>query len=762
MRRAASRVFFSETIVMVSLFLFLIVNQSEAAPVPLASTIVDARVETAESYVRVDIIADGRIENAEQFSLSSPTRLVVDLPNLAAALPEKQKSCDSALLRKVRFGEHPGYIRCVLESPQAELGFYDIVYHAQGISIFLGSGFEEASSGLKSSLPEGSSAAIEATPVAQAADEAGKMDGAVAAAGKMDASAATTHDNLQTTAAESLEDYVESADPAPETLSQPDNNAGGFDEPVAEKHHAEKLPEIQAPTAPEAVALQPAEDMNLAMAAVNPVAHSTVADTAPAFAGSKVDPVAATPEAVTQKPVSEPAEGAVESDAASRSGSAASEGGQQFEEPPKYTGEHISLDFKDADIKNILRLIAEVSDLNVVAGDDVEGTVTIRLTDVPWDQALEVILLSNELGMDLQGNILRVAPLDALNREREKSLEARKKAEVMEPLRKGLVPVSYANVSELRSVITSSKLLTSRGSIQFDKRTNTMVIIDIEKSIREVQRLIHELDTPTPQVLIESRIIQINPTYVRELGVSWDAAYTTTSNGSIIGIGGADGVTIDGDTGEVTSNGSIIDLAPGVGPGVGGGISFGLLNDNFALFARIAALEKDEKLEIISSPRIMTLDNQEAIIEQGVDIPYLKLSEEGVSSTEFKKATLALTVTPHITADGSVQMEVEVKKDQRSAQTGADGAPGIDTRRAETNVLVRSGDTVVIGGIYEDTKSDSHNSVPFFGRLPLLGFMFKATSRRHEKTELIVFISPTIITIEKTPLEEAVWLSNAD
>ncbi len=434
---------------------------------------------------------------------------------------------------------------------------------------------------------------------------------------------------------------------------------------------------------------------------------------------------------------------------------------EEEEEPPRYVGEHISLDFKDADIKNILRLIAEVSDLNVVAGDDVKGKVTIRLTDVPWDQALEVVLLSNGLGMELQGNILRVAPIDRINREREKALEAQKKAEKLEPLRKGLVPVSYANVKELRSVITSSKLLSSRGSIQYDQRTNTMIVIDIEKNVREIQRMIYELDTPTPQVLIESKIVQINPTYTKELGVTWEMGYTTTMDNSVIGIGGSDGVKIDGETGEVTTEGPNIDLAPAVGQGAGGAISFGILNNNFGLFGKIAALEKDEKLEIISSPRIMTLDNLEANIEQGVDLPYLKLSEEGVTSTEFKKATLSLRVTPHVTADDSIQMDVEVKKDQKSAQTGANGEPGIDTKRATTNVLVKTGDTVVIGGIYEETMTDIHSSVPFFGKLPIIGWAFKGTKKQSEKIELIIFITPSIVTIEKAPVEEAIWISDA-
>jgi len=427
---------------------------------------------------------------------------------------------------------------------------------------------------------------------------------------------------------------------------------------------------------------------------------------------------------------------------------------EEEEEGPLYTGARISLDFKDADIASILRLIAEVSNLNIVAGDDVKGTVTIRVTDVPWDQALDVILLSNNLGKTLEGNILRVAPIDRLNRERQAVIAAQEAATQLEPLKKGLIPVSYADVEQLKGLITNSKVLSRRGSIETDARTNTMIVIDIEKNIEEVKSMIDQLDTPTPQVLIEAKILQINPTYTKELGISWESGYATTSgDDALVGIGGAGGVDIDLGEGTVNTKGSIVDLAPAVGPGVGGAISWGYLSPGFGIFQRIAALEQENKVEIISSPRIMTLDNEAALIEQGTDIPYPKLSEEGTTETEFKQATLSLKVTPHITADESIMMEIDVKKDQASAARFALDTPGIDSRSATTKVLVRNGHTVVIGGIYEETTTDIHNSVPYLGRMPLISFFFKSTTTIRNKTELIIFITPTIVTIPKKKLE---------
>jgi type IV pilus assembly protein PilQ len=366
-----------------------------------------------------------------------------------------------------------------------------------------------------------------------------------------------------------------------------------------------------------------------------------------------------------------------------------------------------------------------------------------------------VILLSNSLGKTLEGNILRVAPIDRLTKEKQAAIAAREAASKLEPIKKGLIPVSYAQARELKSVVTNAKVLSPRGSLEVDERTNTIIVLDVEDKIQEVRRIVYQLDAPTPQVLIEAKVAQINPTFTRELGITWDAGYNTTSGkDGVIGVGGAGGTTIDPATGQVTTTGSIVDLAPAVGQGIGGGMSWAYLDNAFGLSQKLAALEKEEKAEILSSPRIMTLDNQEALIEQGVDLPYLKLSEQGVTSTEFKKATLSLKVIPHVTSDGSIMMDVEVKKEQRSAQTGAGGAPGIDTRRATTKVLVRDKTTVVIGGIYEETTSDTKNSVPFLGRVPVVKWLFSSSAKKRDKTELIVFITPTIITIPKKPLTQ--------
>jgi type IV pilus assembly protein PilQ len=285
-------------------------------------------------------------------------------------------------------------------------------------------------------------------------------------------------------------------------------------------------------------------------------------------------------------------------------------------------------------------------------------------------------------------------------------------------------------------------------------------VIDIEKNIEEVKKIIDNLDTPTPQVLIEAKIIQINPSYTKELGIKWGGDFQTTASGGTGAVAGSD--VSRSSTGNITTQGTVTDLLPSsVGIGTGASIAWGYFRRNFDVFQKIAAMEKDEKLEVISSPRVLTLDNQEALIEQGTEVPYLKLDTQStqttaLATTEFKKVTLSLKVIPHVTPDGSVIMEIEAKKDQVSSQTGAGGQPGVDTRKAITKVLVRSGDTVVIGGIYEDTNRDIYNSVPFFGRLPIFSFFFKGTTKRREKTEMIVFITPTIVQLPKKPAEAVI------
>jgi len=641
------------------------------APLPAvkkAEKVFDVIIDdTNKDYAHVDIIADGIIESFNSFNLPKPTRVVMDFPKLTLLASVKERVSAGPLIKKVRLGEHPDYMRLVFESSLSESPAFEVVPTAQGATIFFGTGFEGRKSQLMS-MTGSAAAASSVTPAPEA---------------KLEAQPTTI--TPPATPAMEKETQGEAAIPPGEKSS----------EAPAEK------PE-QAPAKEQEVSAKVAQGEKTTQSAE-----------------AEVTPVAK-------------------------------------EKTSKYTGSRISLDFKDADIRNILRLIAEVSNLNVVAGDDVEGTVTIKLNDVPWDQALDVILLSNNLGKSLEGNILRIAPIDKIEKQRKDALAAKESEAKLEPLKKGLIPISYAQASQLRPVIQNSKVLSSRGSIEVDQRTNTLIVIDIERNLEEVRAIINNLDTPTPQVLIEAKIIQINPTYTKELGVTWSGDFKTTAGGGDLGVAGRD---VSNTGGTVINTGPVVDLAPStIGPGVGASMALGYFRDNFNIFSKIAAMEKDEKLEVISSPRVMTLDNQEALVEQGTEVPYLELDTQSsqttsLATTEFKKVTLSLKVIPHVTPDESVIMDIEAKKDQVSAQLGAGDQPGVDTRKAITKVLVRSGDTVVIGGIYEDTNRDVRNSVPFFGRIPILSFIFKGTTKKREKTEMIIFITPTIITIPRKPPE---------
>jgi type IV pilus assembly protein PilQ len=382
----------------------------------------------------------------------------------------------------------------------------------------------------------------------------------------------------------------------------------------------------------------------------------------------------------------------------------------------KYTGKKISLDFKDGDIMNLFRLIADISNLNLIAAEDVKGKLTIRMVDVPWDQALDVILETKNLEMAREGNIMRIAPAGKLRKQEE-----------TEKLVTRIIPINYATAGEIMKQIK----LTGRGKASADNRTNSIIIYDVKSSIREAIDIIKTLDTPTPQVLIEARIVQTNPTFTSEIGIQWGGGYTNVAGGSDYWFQGE-----AGDNFAINLPSSIIH----------GGLGFGFVNSSAMLDIRLTAMEKDEKVKIISRPRIVTLDNKTARIEQGVELPYLKMSDDATTvSTEFKKATLLLEVTPHITPDGSIIMRVLARKDQKSSQTGYAGEPGIDTRSAETEILIKDGETTVIGGIYENIQTKTTSGIPFFSDIPVIGWLFKNRLKRDETTELLIFLTPTIV-----------------
>jgi type IV pilus assembly protein PilQ len=426
----------------------------------------------------------------------------------------------------------------------------------------------------------------------------------------------------------------------------------------------------------------------------------------------------------------------------------------------RFNGRRIDLDLKDADIHNILRLLADVGRVNIVTADDVSGNVTIRMRNVPWDQALDVVLQAKGLGMVRNGNLIRVAPLATLQKERELRLAAAKQEYELTPLETRLIPVSYAQAEELQA--RAKDLLSPRGSIAVDERTNVLIARDIAGNLNNIEELVRSLDTQTPQVLVEARIVEATSRYIRDIGIQWggDATFSEAT-GNPTGIAfpskvGIAGGNYDQNTnsrglspfqGNVPQPNFAVNLPAATGTGQGGAIGFSLgsVDNNFNVGLRLSAAEASGLLRIVSSPRILTLDNRDARISQGTLIPFSQISAQGVQTT-FQEAKLQLLVRPHVTADGSVSMHVKINRDEPDFnQTSARGDPTILKREAETDLLVMDGHTAVIGGIYTRNTGRNLDQVPFFGDIPILGILFQRRRASDTRNELVIFLTPRIV-----------------
>ncbi len=433
----------------------------------------------------------------------------------------------------------------------------------------------------------------------------------------------------------------------------------------------------------------------------------------------------------------------------------------------KYTGTKMSFDFQQADIHNVLRLIAEVSNLNIVAGDDVRGKITLRLKNVPWDQALDIILESQGLGKQRIGNVLRIAPISKLKKEMQEKISAKKTVEKLEPLVTSYIPINYTTAKNLS--IKVKPMLSSRGTVMVDDRTNTLIIKDIAKKVKDVKALVKKLDTPTPEVLIESRIVEATKDFTREIGIKWGANYNAgpqygnapSSNfpNAMNVRGGATGQAGGGTTTGTGTTGGTGSMPSGILPNVNlpAAASYGALGvtleqvaNIFTLDAELTAMEDNGKGRIISSPRIATLDNKTAKIEQGLRIPYLKITEEGTVTTEFIEANLNMEVTPHVSNDKMINMQVQVSKDTPDWSHLVQGVPSIDKKEATTNVMVRDGGVTAIGGIFTIERTNSIHKVPFFGDIPILGWAFKNKRTVKNRKELLIFISPKLIPLKES------------
>ncbi|GAB1255921.1 type 4a pilus secretin PilQ [Aurantivibrio plasticivorans] len=434
----------------------------------------------------------------------------------------------------------------------------------------------------------------------------------------------------------------------------------------------------------------------------------------------------------------------------------------------KYTGERLSLNFQDIPIRSVLQIIADITDLNLVTSDTVSGNIALRLDNVPWDQALELVLKTKGLDSRQIGNVLMVAPAAEIAERERQELETLKQLEELAPLRTEYIRIRYANAVDLFNLFKDSdsgggssgedgnatgSILSERGQAIVDERTNSIILTDTQDKINNFRELVEQIDIPVSQVMIEARIVIANTDFREELGVRWGGVgYNEGSDGNHVAFAGSH-EALDSDPGAPSEffNGGTTDIVEDLVVDLGvvnpaGSFAFRVLREDALLLdLELSALENTGNAEIVSQPKVITGDKQEAEIVSGTEIPYQEASASGATSTSFKEAVLKLNVTPQITPDNNIIMDLDISQDSVGEIDLASGIPTIDITQIETQVLVANGETVVLGGIYQTEQSQGVNKVPFLGDIPYLGRMFRQDVKREQKRELLIFITPRIM-----------------
>lgn len=401
-----------------------------------------------------------------------------------------------------------------------------------------------------------------------------------------------------------------------------------------------------------------------------------------------------------------------------------------------YTGEKLSLNFQDIDVRSVLQLIADFTDLNLVASDTVQGNITLRLQSVPWDQALDLVLKTKSLDKRMIGNVLLIAPAEEIAARERQEMQAQKQIAELAPLRRELIQVNYAKAAQIaalfQSVTSGSGQADERGSVTVDDRTNSIIAYQTQDKLDELRRVVAQLDIPVRQVMIEARIVEANVDYSKSLGVRWDGSFKKGS-GSWTGSGQA---------GNGAADNPFVDL--GVNNATAG-LGIGFVSNHTILDLQLTAMEKTGNGEVVSQPKVVTSDKETAKILKGAEIPYQEASSSGSTSTSFKEAALSLEVTPQITPDNRIIMDVKVTKDEPDFANALNGVPPIKKNEVNANVLVSDGETIVIGGVFSNTQTKSIEKVPFLGDVPFVGRLFRRDIVQDQKSELLVFITPRIM-----------------
>ena len=432
-----------------------------------------------------------------------------------------------------------------------------------------------------------------------------------------------------------------------------------------------------------------------------------------------------------------------------------------------YTGEKLSLNFQDIDVRSVLQLIADFTDLNLVASDTVQGNITLRLQNVPWDQALDLVLKTKGLDKRKIGNVLLVAPADEIAARERQEMEAQKQIAELAPLRRELIQVNYAKASQIAALFQSvtSDQTEVRGSVTVDDRTNSIIAYQTQEKLDELRRVVTQLDIPVRQVMIEARIVEANVDYSKSLGVRWGGALTSNDGKwNTYGKDGNLGIEDNDDTscgpfaGNCTlptnSSNSPIPFVDMGALNSTAGLGIGFVTNHAILDLQLSAMEKTGNGEVVSQPKVVTSDKETAKILKGAEIPYQEASSSGATSTSFKEAALSLEVTPQITPDNRIIMDVKVTKDEADFANALNGVPPIKKNEVNAKVLVTDGETIVIGGVFSNTQTKSVDKVPFLGDLPFVGRIFRRDFIQDQKSELLVFITPRIMN------NQAITLNN--
>jgi type IV pilus assembly protein PilQ len=430
-----------------------------------------------------------------------------------------------------------------------------------------------------------------------------------------------------------------------------------------------------------------------------------------------------------------------------------------------YTGERLSLNFQNIDIRAVLQLLADFTNLNIVVSDAVQGSLTLRLKNVPWDQALDIILKTKGLDKRITGNVMLVAPAEELSSREKLELESQQQVRELVPLRSEFIQINYAKAADIADLLKSSEnsLLSSRGKVSVDERTNALLVLDTGEKLEEIRKLVKTLDVPVRQVMIDSRIVIADKGFAKDLGVRFGVTGVTQNNGDLITTTGSgrgtnqitneaiDNAQSDGSFYPVTPpilpsdryNVNLPAVPPNANPG---SLAFAVLGSRYLLDLELTALQSDNRGEIISNPRVITANQHEAVIKQGEQIPYQQATSSGATSVSFKDAVLQLKVLPQITPDDRILLELTVSQDSRGADTVA--GPAINTQEVDTQVLVNNGDTVVLGGIYQQTRQRNVDGIPYLSEIPVVGFLFRSTGIVDNKRELLIFVTPKVLKEE--------------